>query len=139
MSRHVRGPIAALVVVLGVVAIVIFVLSRGGQPNDEQAVRTWFTTRSGGGAPPAAVSAIHVDVCNYTDATSQSHPVLKCPVTTDAPNPTLHTCFVISRGKVLRGGWQLANLDACNALRFDPRTGTLIDLAARRRYRLTSG
>jgi hypothetical protein len=138
MSRHVRGPIAALVIVLGVVAIVIFVLSRGGQPNDEQAVRTWFTTRSGGGRC-AAVSAIHVDVCNYTDATSQSHPVLKCPVTTDAPNPTLHTCFVISRGKVLRGGWQLANLDACNALRFDPRTGTLIDLSARRRYRLTSG
>lgn len=85
--------------------------------------------------PRAVVSAIHVGTCAVTDALSQSRVVQKCPITTDEPRtPTLHTCFVFSGDKVLRGGWQLATLDACNAIRFDHRTNELVDVPARAHY-----
>lgn len=62
---------------------------------------------------------------------------MMCLITTDAPTPTLHTCFVFSGGKVVSGGWQLAKLGSCNALRFDRRSGELIDLPTHAHYRVT--
>jgi hypothetical protein len=124
------------VVALAVCGLVLLLLARGGEANDEQAVRNWFRTPAGGSAPPEVVSSIHVGSCLFTDATTESRQVLRCPITTDAPTPMLGTCFVISGGKVLQGGWQLARLDACNGLRFDRRTGELVDTAAHARYRV---
>jgi hypothetical protein len=69
---------------------------------------------------------------------SESHAVMKCEVTTDAPNPLLHTCFVLVNGKALSGGWQLAKLDACNSLRFNLKQRALIDVATGARYRVAA-
>ena len=61
-----------------------------------------------------------------------------CLISTDAPTtPTLHTCFQFAGDRVSRGGWQLSTLDSCNALRFDGRTGELVDMPARAHYRVT--
>ena len=87
--------------------------------------------------PQELAPSIHVGDCLFTDASKGSRPVLRCPITTDAPTPILHTCFVFSGGKALQGGWQLASVDACNGLRFDPATGQLVDVAARAHYRVT--
>jgi hypothetical protein len=128
------GAIIAVLLVTGVAFTWLFAI--GGETTDEQAVRYWFTTPAGGRAPSSVLGAIHVGPCSPTAAESDRRAVMSCPLTTDAPTPTLHTCFVFAGGKVLRGGWQLASLDSCNALRFDPRTSTLVDLAARTHYRV---
>jgi len=124
-------------VLVGGVALAFFVL-RGGEAGDEEAIRAWFATRAGGGAPENALRSIHLEEpCLFTDATSGSRPVMRCGLTTDAPTPVLHTCFVLEHGTAVRGGWQLAKLDACNGIRYDRRTGTLVDVVAKQYYRLT--
>src|SRR5262245_10806544 len=116
-----RSVLVAALIILAVAGVVVLLLVvRGGGTSDEEAIRTWFQTPAGGGAPADLTRSIHVPGCSMTGAVSQSEDVLKCPITTDAPTPNLGTCFVIVDGKVLRGGWQLAALDSCNALRFDP-------------------
>jgi len=135
--------VAFLVLVVGVIAAAF--LLRGGNASDEEAIRAWFQSPAGGGMPEDLASSIHVQneshpgeaACVFVDATWQSRAVSKCEITTDAPTPVLRRCFVIEDGKVMRGGWQLAALDACGALRFDSRTRELVDRATRARYRLT--
>jgi hypothetical protein len=128
--------------VLALIAVpILFVvwLAQGGEATDEQAVRAWFQSSAGGSTPQSLVSAIHVGLCTFTDASSAGGAVQKCPITTDAPTTqTLHTCFVFSGGKALRGGWQLAGFDGCNALRFDRHTDEFVDIPARAHYRLTA-
>lgn len=135
--RAIFGVVAALLAV----PILVFVwIAQGGEASDEEAIRAWFQSPAGGRMPPALVSAIHVGLCEFTDASTPSGAVQKCPITTDEPRtPTLHTCFVLSGGKALRGGWQLAKFDGCNALRFDRRSGQLVDISVRARYDVTSG
>jgi len=128
--------IVAALLVLGVVAAVSVLLLRGST-SEEEAVRAWFQSPAGGSMPEELAPSIHVGTCDFTDEASGGRPGLRCPVTTDAPTPILHTCFVISEGKAVQGGWQLTGLDACNALRFDPRTRRLVDAPARARYRVT--
>jgi hypothetical protein len=131
-------PLLAFVAVALAFLAVYLVISHGGQTGDEDAIRAWFATPAGGGAPKEARNAIHFDEpCLLTDAMYNSHQVTRCGLTTDAPTPVLHTCFVVVSGRAIRGGWQLANLDGCNALRYDTRSGMLIDLAARQRYPIT--
>jgi hypothetical protein len=129
-----RSVLTALLVVTGVVVVIIVLLARGRSSSDEHAIRAWFQTPAGGSMPKDLVASIHVGACDFTDAVMQSRQVLKCHITTDAPTPALGTCFVIANGHVLRGGWQLATLDACNALRFDTHTGQLQDTVARAHY-----
>jgi hypothetical protein len=141
-----RSVLAAVLIALAIFAAAVFLIFRGGGTSDEDAIRAWFHSPAGGGAPASVLPAIHLgggsdlggNSCLLTEAMRGSHQVLRCPITTDAPNPTLHTCFVITDGKVLRGGWQLAKLDACNALRYDRRTGMFVDLAAGARYAITA-
>jgi hypothetical protein len=130
------GPLTAILIVFVLAEGFVFWIASGGEQSDEQAVRAWFASDAGGRAPGDILSAIHVDKCLFTDVMSGSHAVMKCEVTTDAPNPLLHTCFVFANGKALSGGWQLAKLDACNSLRFDPNQRTLIDVASGSRYRV---
>jgi hypothetical protein len=133
-----RSVLAGVLIVLAVAGVVFLVLLvRGGGPSDEEAVRAWFQTPAGGGAPADLTRSIHVGVCLMTGAVSQSKDVLRCTITTDAPTANLGTCFVIVDGKAVRGGWQLAAFDSCNALRFDPRSRDLVDLAGRVHYPLT--
>ena len=137
-----RGAAVAtsVLIVLGAAALVVALLLRGGGgQSDEQAVRAWFQSSDGGSAPSRVVSSIHVGACSFTGASVASGDLRRCEITTDAPaTPTLHTCFVFSSDSVVRGGWQLAKLDACNALRFDGASGDLVDLAARAHYALAS-
>ena len=134
LRKYSLGWLGAIIVVVAVTVALVAIFARGSGPSDEQAVRAWFETPAGGNAPHALVSAIHVAPCTFAGAVGSST-VLSCPLSTDAPNPTLRTCFVISGGKVLRGGWQLAAVDSCDALRFDPHTQTLTDLAVHAHYR----
>ena len=138
MSERAKRLLALVTLPLALVGVYV-VIARGGETSDEDAIRAWFATPAGGGAPREARDAIHFDEpCLLTDAQYDSHQVTKCGLTTDAPTtPVLHTCFVVVGGRAIRGGWQLAGLDACRALRYDARRGTLIDLAAHQRYRLT--
>ena len=129
--------LTSVLIVLGVGALAVALLVRGGGQSDEQAVRAWFQSSPGGGAPSNVVSSIHVGACSSTTAFVSSGDLVRCELTTDAPTtPTLHTCFVFSGDRVVRAGWQLARLDACNALRFDRRAGQLLDVAAGAHYRL---
>ena len=128
----------AIVVATGIGAW-IWIASAGGG-SDQQAVRRWFQSPLGGAASSEVVAAIHVGQCEFTDDTVPAGAVLMCRVTTDAPRtPPLHTCFVFAGEKVVLGGWQLAKVGACDALRFDRRTGELIDAPARAHYRVTAG
>jgi hypothetical protein len=131
-----RSALAAIGAVAALAAAAAFLLLRGGDPSDDSAIRAWFTSPAGGAAPARIASAIHVGACTYVGAPPDSRQVLKCDLSTDAPNPALHTCFVISGGNVVRGGWQLASVDGCNALRFDGKTGMLVDTPAHARYRV---
>ena len=138
MARYTLGWLGAIAVV-GVAAIVIVIaLASGGGHSDEHAVRAWFESTAGGSAPSNAVSAIHVGVCDFADATFRTQAVLKCTLTTDAPNPVLHSCFVFAGDTVVAGGWQLKALDACNGIRFDPRAGDLLDTLSSTHYRLVA-
>jgi hypothetical protein len=133
-------------VVLAIGIAIAIAIARGGDTSDEQAIREWFATPAGGDAPASVLPAIHLgggsdlggNSCLLTDVMSGSHQVLRCPITTDAPNPTLHTCFVITGGKVLRGGWQLARLDSCNGLKYDRASGMFVDIIAGARYTITA-
>jgi hypothetical protein len=87
VSRHARGPVAAIIGVVAIAIVVGVLLARGGGPSDEQAIRAWFASAAGGNAPRNIVSAIHVDDCSFNDVTSQSRAVLMCKIATDAPNP----------------------------------------------------
>ena len=115
----------------------ILLLRSGVPPSDEDAVRAWFQSPAGGSAPETTAASIHVGLCELSDFEIQSHQALRCEITTDAPTPVLHTCFVIADGKVLRGGWQLAAYDACNALGFDRRAGRLYDRVTKAHWRVT--
>jgi hypothetical protein len=136
-----RSVAAAIAAVLVVAALVLFALFRGGgEPSDEQAIRAWFSSPAGGGAPPDAVRAIDVPACNLTGYRSGSQDVLSCELQTPdllalgLGSAALRGCFVISNGKVLRGGRQLkANAD-CKAVRYDRRTNKLIDVETGRHY-----
>jgi hypothetical protein len=129
--------VVAVVVILAGIALA-FLLLRGGDASDEDAIRSWFSTPAGGRAPEEVLASIHLaEPCLFTDVTSGSRPVMRCGLTTDAPTPVLHTCFVMDGGRVLRGGWRLAELDACNGLRYDRATRTLFDLVAKQHYRVT--
>lgn len=126
-----------LVFVLGVLPVLW--ISRGGSQSDEQAVRAWFRSSAGGAASQAVASAIHVAGCRFTDYSTRAGAVQTCEITTDAPTThTLHTCFVFSGDEVVRGGWQLAGVAPCNALRFDRASGELVDAPAHARYRVTA-
>jgi hypothetical protein len=93
--------------------LVLFALLRGGQPSDEQAIREWFGSPAGGAAPSDATQAIHVPACNLTGYRSRSQDVLSCELegpeqsSLGGPSSELRGCFVISNGKVLRGGRQV--------------------------------
>jgi len=135
------GWLGAIIAVLAGAAVIVVMLARGGGPSDEQAVRAWFESPAGGGAPHSLVSAIHVGTCAPAGDSIESDPVFKCPITTDAgttPSPLPDTCFKFAGDRVARGGWQLAPVDHCNALRFDSRTGELVDVPGHAHYRLTS-
>jgi hypothetical protein len=131
---------AIIVVVSAATVIVVGILRGGGGPSDEQAVRAWFQSPAGGSASKSMVVAIHVGTCSPADATNQSDPVFKCPITTDAgttPSPLPDTCFKFAGDRVASGGWQLAPVDHCNALRFDSRTDELVDIPGHAHYRVT--
>ena len=121
----------------------ILLLRSGVQTSDEEAIRAWFQSPAGGSAPEDIASSIHVGLGVLSDFEIQSHQAMRCEITTDARTPTLHTCFVVADGKVLRGGWQLAAYDACKgagldaALRFDSRAGQLYDRTTRTRWPVT--
>ena len=136
-----RWAIFVAVAALAAVPILaLLFLAQGGEASDEQAIRAWFESPAGGAMTPALVSSIHVGLCEFTDAATQAGAVQMCPITTDAPTThTLHTCFVLSGGKALRGGWQLAAYDGCNALRFDGRSSELVDIAAHAHYDVKPG
>lgn len=137
-GRNIGAVAARAILAVAAVVILVLILRGGDHKSYEESVRAWFATPAGGDAAQAVLPAIHVSGCFLTELMSQSRQVLKCEVTTDAPNPTLHSCFVISGEKVLRGGWQLAALDACNALRFDARAGDLVDVSAAVHYRVVA-
>jgi hypothetical protein len=140
LARRRRAIFAAVAVLVAVPVLALLFLAQGGEASDEQAIRAWFESPAGGTMTPALASSIHVGVCEFTDASTQSGAVQMCPITTDAPTThTLHTCFVLSGGKALRGGWQLAAYDGCNALRFDGRSSELVDVAARAHYDVKRG
>jgi hypothetical protein len=131
---------AAITVVLVVAGLVLFALLRGGQPSDEQAIREWLGSPAGGAAPPDATQAIHVPACNLTGYRSGSQDVLSCELegpeqsSLGGPSSELRGCFVISNGKVLRGGRQVKAIADCKALRYDGRTHGLIDVETGRHY-----
>jgi hypothetical protein len=132
-----RSVLVAVLTVLAIAGVVVFAIVRRGGTSDEDAIRAWFQSPAGGGAPADLARSIHVGGCLMTGAVSKSQDVLRCPITTDAPTPSLGTCFVIVDGKAIRGGWQLAGVDSCNALRYDPRTHDLVDFSGRAHYPLT--
>jgi len=136
VGRYTLGWLGAIAVV-GVAAVAIVIaLARGGGQSDQHAVRAWFESSAGGSAPSSAVSAIHVGACDVAGASFGSRDVFKCALTTDAPNPTLNTCFVFAGDKVVAGGWQLKALDACDGIRFDARAQDLVDTLSHTHYRL---
>jgi hypothetical protein len=139
LRGYTLGWLGAIIVVVSAATVIVVGILRGGGASDEQAVRAWFESPAGGGAPHSVVSAIHVGTCSPADATSPG-PVFMCPITTDAgttPSPLPDTCFKFAGDRVASGGWQLAPVDHCNALRFDSRTGELVDIPGDARYRIT--
>jgi hypothetical protein len=136
VGRYTLGGLGAIAVV-GVAAIAIVIaLARGGGQSDEHAVRAWFESAAGGRAPTNAVSAIHVGECSVAGPMFRSRAVEKCALTTTAPNPVLHSCFVFAGDKVVVGGWQLKALDACDGIRFDLQAQDLLDTLSQTHYRL---
>jgi hypothetical protein len=138
VARYTLGWLGAIAVVVGVAIAIVIALARGGGQSDEHAVRAWFESTAGGSAPISAVSAIHVGACDFADATFGSRDVVKCTLTTDAPNPTLHSCFVFAGDNVVAGGWQLKALDACDGIRFDAQAHDLLDTLSDTHYHLTA-
>ena len=136
-----RSVLVAVLIVLAVAAVIVVALIRGGGgPSDEEAIRTWLSSPIGGSAPPDAVRAIQVPGCNLTGLKSGSQDVLSCELQTPdlislgLGAAALRGCFVISDGKVLRGGQQLKAVADCKAVRYDQRTHKLIDVETGRHY-----
>jgi hypothetical protein len=71
---------------------------------------------------------------------SGSQEVLSCVIETPdllglgLGSPALFGCFVISDGKVLRGGSAMKAVAGCKAIRYDARTHGLIDVETGRHY-----
>jgi hypothetical protein len=137
-GRSVAAGTAGVLVVAG---LVLFLLFRGGEPSDEQAIREWFSSPAGGAASSDAVKEIHVPACNLTGYRSGSQDVLSCELLGAdqtnlgrASSSELRACFVISNGKVLRGGRQVRAVGDCKALRYDGRTHGLVDVETGRHY-----
>jgi hypothetical protein len=136
-----RSVLVAVLIVLAVAAVVVVVLIRGGGgPSDEEAIRSWLSSPSGGSAPPDAVRAVQVPACNLTGFRSGSQEVLSCELETPylvglgLGRAALRGCFVISDGKVLRGGSAVKAIADCKAVRYDARTRGLIDVVTGRHY-----
>jgi hypothetical protein len=140
MSPLAAGSWIGIGAVLVVGIAIAFVLARGGEKSDEQAIREWLSSPVGRAAPADAVRAIDVPACNLTGYKSDSEDVLSCELQTPdllslgLGGAALRGCFVISNGKVLRGGQQLRAVGDCKAVRYDGRTHKLIDVDTGRHY-----
>jgi hypothetical protein len=133
-----RAIVAGVILVLVLGALPVLWLARGGSQSDEQAVRAWFQSAAGGRASAVVASAIHVGGCQFTEYSTPAGAVQTCEITTEAPTtPSIRTCFVFSGDTVVSGGWQLAKVAPCNALRFDHASGELVDMPAHARYPVT--
>jgi hypothetical protein len=82
LRGYTLGWLGAIIVVVTVATVIVVGILRGGGASDEQAVRAWFQSPAGGSASKSLVAAIHVGTCSPADATNQSDPVFKCPITT---------------------------------------------------------
>jgi hypothetical protein len=136
-----RSVLVAVLIVLAIAAAVFVVVIRGGGgTSDEEAIRAWLSSPTGGSAPPDAVRAVQVPACNLTGFRSGSYEVLSCEIETPyllglgLGRPALFGCFVISNGKVLRGGSGVKAVADCKAVRYDARTHGLIDVETGRHY-----
>jgi len=132
--------VAVLIVAAIAVAVFVVVIRGGGGTSDEEAIRAWLSSPTGGSAPPDAVRAVQVPACNLTGFRSGSQEVLSCVIETPdllglgLGSPALFGCFVISDGKVLRGGSAMKAVAGCRAIRYDARTHGLIDVETGRHY-----
>lgn len=144
MSRPAARTWIAIGAILVVGIAIVVVLARGGEKSDQQAIREWFSSPAGGAAPADAVRAIDVPACNLTGYTSGSEDVLSCELQTPdllalgLGSAALRGCFVITKGKVLRGGRQLKAVGDCKAVQYDGRTHKLIDVETGRHYTIES-
>ena len=141
MPGQARSVAAAIAVVLVIAVVILFALLRGGgESSDENAIRTWLSSPVGGSAPSDAVRAVQVPACNLTGFKSGAQDVLACEIVTPyllglgLGSAALRGCFVISDGKVLRGGRQLKAIGDCKAIQYDEGTHGLIDVETGRHY-----
>ena len=115
-----------ILVGLAVAAGLYVLIVRSPANDDQSAIRAWFASPSGGGAPSAVVRKLDVSGCSYTRYQRGGTPVFACAVSFEGASFT--GCFTIDDAEHVGGGWPVS-LAGCSSVRWDAAHSAFVDEA----------
>ena len=126
------GWLGAIIVVVLLGGCALVFVGTGGPPSDTKAVRGWLRAQ---GAPKRFADRVSVQSpCPPYEPENVANPpfdLVRCAFR----GIDLRACFTIDDdGHANRGGWQLASIGGCRAVRYDRGAHALVDVETGARF-----